>query len=247
MPNARSYARSFVGGEVTPEFFARFDDLKNQTGLATCRNAIVKPHGPVANRGGLRFVAKAKNAATTAAVRLLPFIYSSDQSVVIEVGPGYFRFFTAGASILAPEATAWSGATAYAVGDLASSGGATYYCIKAHTNQVPPNATYWYAVPSAAYEIPHPYAAVDLARINFIQSNDVVTLVHPKYPPAELRRYSETRWIYTPISFISALTPPTNVSATAKPATTSPGTPTLHTYVVTAVNGADESAASGSI
>jgi hypothetical protein len=134
MANVRSYARSFVGGEVTPEFFGRFDDLKNQTGLQVCRNAIVKPHGPVANRGGLRFIAKAKNAATTAAVRLLPFVYSSDQSAVIEVGPGYFRFFILGAALLTPAATAWSNATAYVLGDLATVGGTTYYCILAHTN-----------------------------------------------------------------------------------------------------------------
>jgi hypothetical protein len=203
MPNARGYARSFVGGEVTPEFFARFDDIKNQTGLATCRNAIVKPHGPVANRGGLRFIAKAKNAATTTAVRVIPFVYSSDQSVVIEVGPGYFRFFTLGAAIMDP------------------------------------------VTPTIPYEVANPYAAADLAQIKFVQSNDVMTLTHENYPPAELKRLGATDWTYTPISFASKLTPPTGVSATAKPATTSPGTPTLQSYVVTAVNGADESAASG--
>jgi hypothetical protein len=38
---------------------------------------------------------------------------------------------------------AWSGATAYAVNDAVSSGGNSYICILAHTNNVPPNATYW--------------------------------------------------------------------------------------------------------
>lgn len=38
---------------------------------------------------------------------------------------------------------AWSGATAYAVNDAVTSGGSSYICILAHTNQAPPNATYW--------------------------------------------------------------------------------------------------------
>ena len=37
----------------------------------------------------------------------------------------------------------WSGATAYSVGDAVAQSGTSYYCILAHTNQSPPNATYW--------------------------------------------------------------------------------------------------------
>ena len=49
MPNIRTLARSFGGGELTPEFFGRIDDAKFQTGLATCRNFLVLPHGPAAS------------------------------------------------------------------------------------------------------------------------------------------------------------------------------------------------------
>lgn len=38
---------------------------------------------------------------------------------------------------------AWSGATAYIRDDVVTSGGSSYVCILAHTNQQPPNATYW--------------------------------------------------------------------------------------------------------
>jgi hypothetical protein len=38
---------------------------------------------------------------------------------------------------------AWSGGASYTVGETALSGGITYQCISNHTNQVPPNATYW--------------------------------------------------------------------------------------------------------
>jgi hypothetical protein len=38
---------------------------------------------------------------------------------------------------------AWSSGADYTVGQTALSGGITYQCISNHTNQVPPNATYW--------------------------------------------------------------------------------------------------------
>lgn len=38
---------------------------------------------------------------------------------------------------------AWSGATAYVPGDAVSSAGSSYVCVLGHTNQAPPNATYW--------------------------------------------------------------------------------------------------------
>ena len=41
---------------------------------------------------------------------------------------------------------AWSGATAYIINDVVSSGNSSYICVLGHTNQVPPNATYWTAL-----------------------------------------------------------------------------------------------------
>ncbi|MEY9358938.1 hypothetical protein ABH994_001659 [Bradyrhizobium yuanmingense] len=38
---------------------------------------------------------------------------------------------------------AWSGATAYAVGDVVTLTGSSYVCVLDHTNQAPPNTTYW--------------------------------------------------------------------------------------------------------
>ncbi|MEN6367700.1 MAG: carbohydrate-binding protein [Thermoguttaceae bacterium] len=37
----------------------------------------------------------------------------------------------------------WSDQTAYTVNDAVESGGSTYICTQAHTNQAPPNASYW--------------------------------------------------------------------------------------------------------
>lgn len=231
-PNPRTLTRAFNGGELTPEFFGQIADPKYQTGLATCRNFQVLPHGPVQNRAGFEFVREVKDS--TKATRLIPFTYSTTQTFAIEFGEQYFRFHTAGATLLAGTATAWSNATAYVVGDLASRLGVNYYCILAHTNQQPPNATYWYPLPSAAYEIPNPYDEDDLFDVHFVQSADVLTLVHPSYAPRELRRLGATQWTLTTISFASDLTAPGSIAATATVATGT-GLTTMR-YTVTAVD-----------
>ena len=196
MANIRTMQRSFSGGEISPEMFGRFDDAKYQSGLARCRNFITKPQGPAENRSGFAFVRAVKDS--TKKVRLIPFTYSTTQTMVIEMGPGYFRFHTQGATLM--------------------SGG-------------------------APYEIANPYAEADLFDVHYVQSADVLTLVHPNYAPRELRRLGATNWQLTTLSFAAPIA--------------APGAPTLvaagHTavkytyyYVVTAVDseGVSESAAS---
>jgi hypothetical protein len=206
MPNTRTFNRSFAGGELSPEMFGRIDDVKYQTGAAKISNMIVTPQGPVQNRPGTAFVRAAKYANKKC--RLIPFTYSTTQTMVIEIGEGYFRFHTQGATLGPGTPSAYSGATTYARGDLVSSGGTNYYCIAATTGNAPPNASYWYALPAGIYEIPNPYAEADLFDIHYVQSGDVLTLVHPNHVPKELRRLSATSWNLTSISFVPTLAAP---------------------------------------
>ncbi|CAB4198778.1 hypothetical protein UFOVP1324_5 [uncultured Caudovirales phage] len=244
MAQVRTLARSFAGGEVTPEFWGRIDDGKYQTGLAIARNFIPLPHGPAANRPGTTFVRASKDSTKRSVVR--PFSYSSTQTMVLEFGDFYVRFHTQGATLLQGTPAAYNGATPYTPGDLVSSGGFNYVNILAVTGTAPPNATYWYLQPATGeYEIPSPYAAADVPDIHIEQSLDVLSVVHPGYPPRELRRGGATKWYFTSISFVSALVPPTAVSALA----TSPsaGATKAHVYVVTSLGAAaDESLPSAS-
>ena len=96
--NIRTYKASFNGGELSPEFFGQISDAKFQTGLALCRNFVVKPQGPIENRAGFAFVREVKDS--TKKVRLLPFTFSTTQTMVLELGAGYFRFHTMGATLL---------------------------------------------------------------------------------------------------------------------------------------------------
>lgn len=106
MPLVKELTRSFAGGEITPEMYGRLDNVKFQTGLALCRNAIVLPHGPVTKRAGLAYVNTAGNSAV--AVRVIPFAFSASQTMVLEFGHQYIRFHTQGGTVL-------SGGTPYQI------------------------------------------------------------------------------------------------------------------------------------
>lgn len=214
MASTRTYNRSFAGGELSPEMFGRIDDSKFQSGAGLLRNFIATPQGPIENRAGFAYVNTTKNNGVA---RLIPFAYSTDQTMVIEVGAGYFRFHTQGATLLAGSPAAYDNAHAYVIGDMCTSGGTVYYCIAATTGNAPPNAAFWYAMPSTAYEIPNSYASADLFDIHYVQSQDVLTLVHPNYPPAELSRLGATDWTFLPVDFSPSISTPTGPAVTASP------------------------------
>lgn len=191
----RTFFRSFAGGEITPEMYGRIDDVRYQTGLATCRNFVTLPHGPAQNRAGFEFVRGVKtNAART---RLLPFSFSASQTLVIEFGAGYFRFHTLGATVL-------SGL--------------------------------------APYEVANTYAEADLFEVKFVQSADVLTLVHPDYPVQELRRAGATSWSLVAASTGPGIDAPSGLAVVA----TTAGASYLRSdaYVVTSVVDTVESSAS---
>jgi hypothetical protein len=127
--------RSFGGGELAPALYARTDQLKYATGLRTCRNMIVRRHGGASNRPGTAFIAEAKDSAL--AVRLVRFVRDGTaigDTYVLEVGSGYIRFYQNGARVATSGVAAWVNATAYAIGDLVTQAGVTYYCVSAHTS-----------------------------------------------------------------------------------------------------------------
>lgn len=214
MPNTRTYYRSFAGGEISPDMFGRIDDTKFQTGVARMKNFIAMPQGAADNRPGTEFVKEVKDS--TKKTRLIPFTYSTTQTMVLELGEYYMRFHTNGGTLNTGFIGFWSSVTAYVLGDLVTTGGVKYQCIQANTNKTPatePN--YWYPIPSGVYQIATPYAEADLFDIHYVQSADVMTLVHPNYAPRELRRYGATDWRLETISFGSAIAAPGAPTVTA--------------------------------
>lgn len=96
--STKTIYRSFAGGVITPEMYGRLDLVKYQTGVAEADGFIVLPHGPLANRTGFEYVLEVKDS--TAVTCLIPFVYSSTQSMVLEFGNNYVRFHTLGGNLL---------------------------------------------------------------------------------------------------------------------------------------------------
>lgn len=102
----RQLQRSFVGGEMSKRMFGRPDDPRFQHGAAQLQNLITTPQGPAQKRPGLRFVREIKDSSNRA--RLIPFNFSQDDTLILEMGRstvdsreiGYFRFHTAGTTLL---------------------------------------------------------------------------------------------------------------------------------------------------
>ncbi|HLB68739.1 MAG TPA: ubiquitin-activating E1 FCCH domain-containing protein [Thermoplasmata archaeon] len=80
------------------------------------------------------------------------------------------------------------------------------------------------------YEIATPYAEADLFDLHFVQSADVISIVHRLYAPREIRRTGHTAWTLTQIAFRPTTTHPTACAGTG-----TVGVET-HKYKVTAAN-----------
>lgn len=221
------FQRSFAGGELSPSVYARADLVKYAQGLRSCLNFIVLRQGGVANRAGLRFVAATKQQ--TQPLRLMPYFAAEpEDSVLIEVGTSYMRFFQDGAPLRVAGLDPWDIGTTYEQGDLVTRLGVNYYAKQAHVGQQPPNTTYWHALTSDIYEIPHTFGA-DL--FNWAQSGDVITLTSHVSAPMELVFVNLTRWILRQVSTAPSIAPPDNLVLTAGAAGT-----VAHRYRVTAAH-----------
>ena len=198
MATIRQFSGSFSGGEVTPEFFGQLEDGKFKTGAARMRNFLALPHGPAKNRPGFKFVSEVKSSGQK--TRLLRFTFSTTQTMVVEMGAGYFRFHPDSATLVTDD-----------------------------------------GVP---YEVANSYLQDDLFSVKYVQSGDILTLVHPNYPPMELRRYGALDWRFVSINFSAPIAAPTGVTVSRS----STDTNYTYTYVVTAVNdNGEESVASSPV
>lgn len=92
MPSFRQ--ANFSGGEISPALTGRNDLEKYAVSLKTCRNMIPTAQGSCLNRPGTLYCG---NVAThSKRVRLIPFIYSDDDTYILEFGDEYLRIWKAG-------------------------------------------------------------------------------------------------------------------------------------------------------
>lgn len=261
MSKIKTLLRSFAAGVVAPEMFGRLDLVQNQTGLSEAVNMITLPHGPFANRTGTDYVLEVKNSTLLTVV--IPFIYSTSQSMVVELGNLYARFHTTSGTVLeaAQNITAITQANpgvvtiaghGYTSGQwvwLTGIGGMTLLngryvkvvVVNANTFSLTDlggaaiNTTAYAAFTSGGsasrvYEIATPYLTANLLDLHYAQSADVLTIVHPSYQQAELRRLGATNWTLTNLAFAPTIGTP---AAPTVVATGAGGT--TYTYSTTAI------------
>ena len=260
--SSRTLLRSFAGGEITPELYGRLDLLKYQTGLALCKNFRVLPHGPAQRRPGFSFINQAMDSNRR--VRLVPFAFSADQTVVLEFGHNYIRFHpyvaavgraqtqleAAKAIVAIASGTVTVTAHGWSTGDWVYIGSRFYkiIVITADTFTVTglrdEYATVSGSTAARVYTLTTTYDENDLFDLHYAQNSDVLTIVHPTYPASELARVSAVSWTLTPISFAPSATVPTGVGVVATVAVATNLSP--QSYVVTAIgaDGVTESLAS---
>ena len=82
---------NFTGGEISPKLFGRIDLQKYGASCKKLDNFICFPHGGIVKRSGTRYVAECKNSTSTK--RLIPFVFSTTQSYMLEFGDDYIRFY----------------------------------------------------------------------------------------------------------------------------------------------------------
>lgn len=107
---------SFSAGEISPEMRGRTDTSKHQNGLKKSTNAAISPFGGVVRRNGSRFVNKAKYSDKE--LILIKFVFSVDQSYMLEFGEFYIRFYINGHVIRDHNGNIYEVATSYRESDL---------------------------------------------------------------------------------------------------------------------------------
>jgi hypothetical protein len=257
--------KSFSGGELAPDCYARTDTNKFSTGLRTCRNLFVMRQGGTANRAGTEFVGEVKDSSKQ--ITFIPFVFNDSQTYVLEFGDQYMRVHQDGVQLTLtgqnitgitnanPCVVTYAGADTYANGDeiyisgivgaigtylngrnfkvVGLNAGANTFELD-YLDGTNVNSTSFGAYTSGGtveevYEIATPYVEADLSNLQFVQSADVITIVHPTYAPRELARSGHTSWTLSTITFAPTIAAPVGLANTGAAGSTT-------SWVVTAVD-----------
>lgn len=93
--------------------------------------------------------------------------------------------------------------------------GTVLYCERDNDSDLlyPNTAGDWYAqLSDGIYTVPTPYNNLEVFDLNWDQSGDVVTIVHPNHPEMELRRSGNLSWVLTEVPFVPGIASATGVT-----------------------------------
>jgi hypothetical protein len=91
---------NFTAGELSPRLVGRSDIERYANGADQLENVLPMIHGGVRRRPGLVYVAGTKDNAKRS--RVIPFVFSTSEAYVLELGDQYLRFYKNNARLGAP-------------------------------------------------------------------------------------------------------------------------------------------------
>ena len=80
---------AFTGGEISAEVANRVDLDKYQFAVLQAYNCLIKPHGPIYRRPGMKYMARTKYSDK--ACILVPFNSADSTDYLLEIGEKYIR------------------------------------------------------------------------------------------------------------------------------------------------------------
>ena len=98
MPKANLIQTNFTSGEVSPLMRGRVDVNKYANGAQEIVNFLVRPQGGLLKRSGTRFVNETKFQDKKSRIR--EFIFSNNQSYILEFGERYVRVYRDGGVVV---------------------------------------------------------------------------------------------------------------------------------------------------
>ncbi len=192
----------FAGGELAPNLHGSSDLPRYGVSLRTGRNVLITRSGAALARPGTKLVKKARQQGTTAGqVRMIPFVYSEDQSYVLEFGDHYVRVYQDGAAVAAPAANPYGAGYTYDRDQwCTSNGGKKYRSLQnGNLNHDPASSPTWWAE-ADCYEIWSEWTAAELDALGHSQASDILTLTS-QVRSCELQRFGHQDWRFKSITF----------------------------------------------
>lgn len=201
--------------------FTRVDLEQYNQSLEKLDNWLPMPHGGITTRPGLEFIGELK----TPAARLIPFVYNTEQTYVIEAGNLYFRFYSEGARVVetAKNIVSISSTTVTVTGHGYTTGDwVVIEGVPVAINSANANGTWVITVTGVntftldgfdgltsgavgtvaeVYQITTPYTTAQVADLRYAQDSNVLYLAHNSHAPRQLERLTSSTFAISNFSY----------------------------------------------
>jgi len=221
----RLIKNSYNSGELSPLIDGRTDLSKYYNGCSKIANGLPLSYGGIIKRSGTEFIAQAKTKC-----KLFEFEFSANDTMIIEMGNLYARFYQDGARIL-EDAVTVTGITIADPGVFTSAGhtlvdgdwvvvtaadmpeidgktfvvddsaAPTFTLDTIQGDDVEITSTFSSATVERVYEIVTPYSSTEVFDIHFTQSADVLYMAHTDIHPQKMSRFAVDNWTIADIDF----------------------------------------------